>query len=116
MADNHETESEIILSVTLDQDRIPVKMTWDATSAGMESKKACKSMILSFWDESGNSSYRLDLWTKDMSINEMHRFTFETMMAVTETYERATSDKQGMDSIKKSLLQFRDTPPPEPTE
>ncbi len=85
-------ESEIKVSVQVDENNVPEKLTWHASSANESS--SCKAMILSLWDEKELNTLRVDLWTKDMTIDEMKQFFHQTLLTMTDTYERATNDKE----------------------
>ena len=41
-----------------------------------------------------NETFNLDLWTKQMSIEEMNKMVFQTLMTLANSYERATSEDQ----------------------
>ena len=84
--------SEIKFTVSLDDNKHPVGIEWAASDSGMEGAKPCESIMLSIWDSSVKSSYRIDLWTDKMMVDDMKRFVYETLATMADTYERATSD------------------------
>ena len=43
---------------------------------------------------------RIDLWTKDMSIDEMKKFYVQNVMTLTDTYIRATNDEATAKEVK----------------
>lgn len=94
------TTSEIKLKVTVDENHLPQKIEWEAADAG--EKSACKSMMLALWDEKENNTMRIDLWTKDMSVEEMKKFFHQNIITLSDTYLRATGDE----STVKSLREF----------
>ena len=83
--------SEINLNVELDVNNVPEKITWKASDASDEVKKA-KAFLLSVWDENEKNTLRMDLWTKEMSVEEMNKFFFQTYITMADTFERATND------------------------
>jgi gliding motility-associated protein GldC len=85
------TTSEIKLKITVDENQLPNKIEWEAPDANEGS--VCKSMMLALWDEHENNTMRIDLWTKDMSIDEMKKFFHQNITTLTETYARATNDE-----------------------
>ena len=87
-------KSEINFKVTLDENHIPEKIEWDATDAGIEGLKEAKAMINSLWDATENNTLRFDLWTKDMMLSEMKHFFFQSLITMSDTYERATNDSE----------------------
>ncbi|MFI5164936.1 MAG: gliding motility protein GldC, partial [Bacteroidia bacterium] len=64
--------SEIKFTVSMDENNLPDKINWQ-TSDGKE-KSLSKSIMIALWDANEQNTLRIDLWTKDMSIDEMKRF------------------------------------------
>lgn len=85
--------SEIKFVVELDENRVPEKLTWTAQDGGVELEEA-KAMLLSIWDSKTKETLRIDLWTKDMPVDEMKIFFHQTLVAVADTFERATQDEK----------------------
>ena len=83
-------ESEIIFKVSLDEHHLPVQISWKAPDANQSSH--CKSMMLAMWDEKENNTLRIDLWTKDMTVEEMKKFYIQNILTLTDTYQKATAD------------------------
>ena len=91
--------SEIKFSVTVDENHLPVEIQWDAADAG--EKSTCKSAMIALWDARENNTLRIDLWTKDMSVDEMKKFFHQNVMSLTDTYLRATGDKLTAKEVKE---------------
>ncbi len=85
--------SEIKFIVELDENRVPDKLTWTAQDGGVELEEA-KAMLLSIWDSNAKETLRIDLWTKDMPVDEMKIFFHQTLVAMADTFERATQDEK----------------------
>jgi gliding motility-associated protein GldC len=98
--------SEIKFTITLDEDKIPQSIQWVAGDTGMDGNKDCKAIMLTTWDTKDNTTYRIDLWTKEMMIDDMKRFFYESLASMAETYERATSDHHLAKSMKKFAEEF----------
>ena len=43
-------------------------------------------------DSKAKESLRIDLWTKDMPVDEMKQFYHQTLVSMAESFERATDD------------------------
>ena len=84
-------QSEIKITVGLDENRVPETLSWDASDGGIKNEKA-KAMMLSVWDEESNDTLRIDLWTKEMLMDDMKRFFHQTFMAMADSFERATNE------------------------
>lgn len=66
--------AEIKLMVELDENNVPDKITWESSDGESSEALPAKAMILALWDHQYKNSMRIDLWTKDMPIDEMRRF------------------------------------------
>ena len=91
--------SRITIDVSTDENQVPVSMTWSAEDGGIDQQGA-SAMALSMWNPKEYAAMRMDLWTKDMSVEEMRSFVVQTMMTLADTYERATSDKNHATAIR----------------
>lgn len=85
--------SEIKIAVELDENRVPEKLMWSAQDGGIAQEQA-KAMLLSIWDSNAQETLRIDLWTKDMPVDEMKKFFHQTLVAMSDTFERATQDEK----------------------
>jgi len=92
-------KSEIKFLIELDENRVPEKLTWSAQDGGVELEEA-KAMMLSIWDSKVQETLRIDLWTKDMPVDEMKLFFHQTLVAMSETFQRATQDEKMADTMK----------------
>ena len=43
---------------------------------------------------------RIDLWTKDMPVDEMQKFFHQTLVGMTDSFRRATGDDKMADTMK----------------
>ncbi len=91
--------SNIELNVELDENRVPEKLTWSAEDGGIDNQEA-KAMMLSVWDSKTQEMLRIDLWTKDMPVDEMKIFFHQTLVAMSDTFNRATQDDKMTATMK----------------
>ncbi|PIB32793.1 gliding motility protein GldC [Gaetbulibacter sp. 5U11] len=91
--------SEITLKVELDENRVPEKLNWTAQDGGIKNAEA-KAMMLSVWDNVAQESLRIDLWTKDMPVDEMKVFFHQTLVAMSDTFNRSTQDEKMTATMK----------------
>ena len=96
---SNKNTSEIKCLVELDENRVPEKLMWSAQDGGIEQEEA-KAIMLSIWDSKAKESMRIDLWTKDMPVDEMKIFFHQTLVAMSETFKRATDDEKMADTMK----------------
>jgi gliding motility-associated protein GldC len=85
-------KSEIKFEISLDENNIPEAIQWEATDDELNGKLDAKSILLSIWDSKDKNSLRIDLWTKDMTVDEMKIFFHQTLVSLADTFEKATSD------------------------
>ena len=108
MSDQIVKTSEINFTVNLDNEKLPVSMEWSASDSGQDKPEACKGLMISIWDPKAKSSLRIDLWTKDMLVDEMKQFFYETIASMADTYERATADKEVAGEMRDFSVYFAD--------
>ena len=100
--------SNINLAVELDEKNMPTKIEWEATDANFVGKKESKAMMLSVWDKNENLTLAIDLWTKDMLVNEMNIFFLQTFKKMADTYLRSTSNNEISKFIRDFSNKFAD--------
>lgn len=101
-------KSTITIDVMTDENRVPAAIAWSATDTGAENAQKAKAMMISFWDGAEKAALRIDLWTKEMMVDEMADFFFQTMMTMADTYGRATKYTEQVEEMKKFAHDFYD--------
>lgn len=92
-------KSEIKFFVELDENKVPEKLSWTAQDGGIDAEDS-KALMLSIWDHKAKETMRIDLWTKDMPVDEMKIFFHQTLVAMADTFERATTDEKMADTMR----------------
>ena len=100
--------SEINIYVDLDEKKVPVKIEWSASDSGVEGKMESKSMMLSLWDKKENATMGIDLWTKEMMVDDMNIYFHQTFLKMADTYRRATNNEEVAVLIENFSAQFAD--------
>lgn len=85
--------SEISIKVGLDENRVPERLNWSADDGEIDDMEA-KALLLSVWDSSQKDTYKINLWTKEMPVNEMIQFFHQTLTSMADTFETATGDEK----------------------
>ena len=98
-------ETEITIKVKLDQNNIPEQIMWSAPDGGMKDQLS-KSIFLSFWDSKKKETLKMDLWTKDMPIDEMKTFILQTVQSMNQTISKAIGNEDLMEIIDEFSLKF----------
>jgi gliding motility-associated protein GldC len=100
-------KSDIRFSVSLDENKLPQKIEWSADDSGIEGKKECSSVIISIWDPKDKCTLRIDLWTQDMMVEDMHYLFYETLRGMADTYQRATNNVKAAEELAAFAEEFR---------
>ena len=95
----NDRNSKIEISVDLDENKIPEKIFWSAEDGNIKNKES-KALFLSVWDSEKKESLRIDLWTKEMPLGEMKIFFHQTLVAMSDTFNRATQDEKMTATMK----------------
>ncbi|MEX1382008.1 gliding motility protein GldC [Lutibacter sp.] len=85
--------SKIEFTVGLDENKVPEKLHWSAEEGGISNEEA-KALMISVWDSKTKETLKMDLWTKDMPVDEMKQFFHQTLVSMADTFESATSDEK----------------------
>lgn len=82
--------TEIKIAVQLDDNEVPERIHWVAEDGGVD--RSSKAILISVWDEQDRNSMRVDLWTKEMTMEEMKAFFHQQFLTLSDTFERATGE------------------------
>ncbi len=99
-------KSTINIEIDLDENKVPQQINWKATDSTADMMQPAKSMMVAFWDGADKSALRIDLWTKDMMVDEMADFYYQNMMGMADTYLRATQNQELVDDMKNFAKEF----------
>ena len=91
--------SLISIEVTVDENKVPEKIIWSAPDGGVENEMA-QAMLLALWDGRNQETLRMDLWVKEMPVDQMKMFFHQTFLTMSDTYLRATQDEKMASTMK----------------
>ena len=66
-------KSQIRIDVATNENNVPETIHWTAEDGGVENAEA-KALMLALWDEKEQNTMRIDLWNKEMTVDEMKQF------------------------------------------
>ena len=98
--------STITIDVHLDNNSHPDSISWKASDTGVKEAQEAKAMMLAFWDGEKKSAMHIDLWTKEMMVDEMADFYYQMLITMADTFSRATAHKEFVDQMKLSANDF----------
>lgn len=99
--------SEIKLRVDRSDDGIEA-IRWEADEAPVPGEQEAGAMLLALWDPTARNAMRIDLWTKEMTVQEMNEFVFQTLMSLADSYQGATRNKDLAAELKLFARDFVD--------
>lgn len=99
--------SEINIKVGLNENNLPIGIRWSAQDGNVD-HAASKAFLLSLWDAKENNTMKIDLWTKDMSVEEMKQFFHQTLLTMADTFERATGEHLICEDLRDYCYHFAD--------
>ncbi|MEY5069397.1 MAG: hypothetical protein RLZ47_1259 [Bacteroidota bacterium] len=99
-------KAEIKLTIELDDNNVPESILWESTDAKNKEALPVKSMMLALWDAQYKNSLRIDLWTKEMPVDEMKRFFYETLQTMGDSFLRATGEEKIVEDLRDYCAHF----------
>ena len=100
--------AEIKLTIHLDDNNVPETIMWESTDAKTKEALPVKSIMLALWDNNYKNTLRIDLWTKDMPVDDMKRFFYETLQTMGDSFLRATGEKNIVEDLRDYCAHFAD--------
>ena len=88
-------------NINLDENHLPLSIEMHSNDI---SQKYIKTLMISAWDASKQETLRIDLWTKDMPVNDMFIMFHQTMMGMASSLEKST----GRDRLAGALRDYCD--------
>lgn len=101
-------KAEIKLTVELDEGNNPENILWESTDSGNADKVPAKALFLSVWDHNYKNTLKIDLWTKDMPVDEMKRFFYETLQTMGDSFLKATGETLIVEDLRDYCAHFAD--------
>ncbi|MBL6648674.1 MAG: gliding motility protein GldC [Flavobacteriaceae bacterium] len=93
-------KTQISFDIELDDNKIPEKINWSANDGGIKNKES-KAVFLSVWDHEAQETLKIDLWTKDMPIDQMNVFFHQTLVSMSDTFLRSTDNEKMTGAFKQ---------------
>jgi len=100
--------AEIKLTVELDANNVATRIVWQAAEAPGGEPAKCQSVMLSLWDTEKQTTAAIDLWTRDMTVDDMNAFFHQVLHKMADTYLRATKNEPVAQSISEFARTFGD--------
>ena len=98
-------KANIDIQISLNENNIPELISWKASDQKKNQDNA-EAFLLSFWDTNTKNSFNIDLWTKEMTVQEMKFFIFQNLLKMSSILERSTGDKDLVKKMKDFSREF----------
>ena len=99
-------QSSINIDILLSPEKVPESIHWKASDSTAEMAQKAKAMCIAFWDGADKTAMRIDLWTKDMMVDEMGEFFYQMMFSMADTFSRATKNTDLAGEMKSFSTAF----------
>ena len=107
MSDQIVKTSEINIQVGLNANQLTLRMLLSASDGQIDNAEAA-AFLLSIWDPKSKNTMKIDLWTKDMTIEEMKQFFHQTLLTMADTFEKATGEHLISEDLRDYCYHFAD--------
>lgn len=87
------TKSKINFEIELDDQNVPEKISWSASDKPSDTADETNSISVALWDHDAKNTMRIDLWTKEMPVDEMKRFYIDSLGGMAQSVLNATGDE-----------------------
>ena len=94
-------KSTLKFDLELDENNLPKKIIMNS-SDNKAKDVLLKSVMIAGWDAETKETLRVDLWTKDMMVNEMFIMYHQTLVSMANTLEKST----GHDKLAGALKDY----------
>ncbi|MDX1639029.1 MAG: gliding motility protein GldC [Balneolaceae bacterium] len=99
-------KKDINITVELDENDIPERIVWDASDMGGSEEATCRAMFLSMWEPQEKDTLKLDLWTREMTIDEMKIFFHQTLVTMADTLTQSTREEEMAEDMRDFCAYF----------
>lgn len=102
-------KSDINFTIELDDSNVPEKISWNATEKPDGNLSETKAITVSLWDHEQLNTMRIDLWTKEMPVDQMKRFYVDCLGGMAQTILSSTGDEfmaNQMNDLCEKLAQY----------
>ncbi|MBM3453442.1 MAG: gliding motility protein GldC [Bacteroidetes bacterium] len=98
-------KSEIKIEVELNENNLPIAMKWSAQDGQIENNQA-SAVLLSLWDPNEKNTMKIDLWTEEMTIEEMKQFFHQTLLTLADSFEKSTGEHLISEDLRDYCFHF----------
>lgn len=101
-------KSTIEFEIDLDDNNVPEKILWKATDKPDTDLSETKSISISLWDHIQGNTLRIDLWSKDMPVDDMRKFYIDCIGGLAQSALTSTGDERMAEEINALCQRLSD--------
>ena len=79
--------------IELDENHLPINIEMNSSDSDTNEKNI-KTLMISAWAAQTKETLKIDLWTKDMPVNDMFIMYHQTMSGMAASLEKATGNER----------------------
>lgn len=99
-------KAKITIDLTFDENKIPQKIEWTSSDGPTDETNECKAFMLTLWDGEQKNTFRIDLWSNEMKVDEMNFFLYQSLITMADTFQRATNNDAVVAKLKTFVLEL----------
>lgn len=103
-------KSKIEIEIETDDEMVAERILWNATNKPGDLDET-KAISVAVWDHKEQDTLRIDVWTKDMPLEEMRGFYINALAGMAESVRDATGDSEMADAMLALCERFADRVP-----
>ena len=85
--------------IELDKNNLPLNIEMHASDETADENNI-KALMVSAWAAKTKETLRIDLWTKEMMVNEMLIMYHQTLLSMASSLEKATNENNLADALR----------------
>ena len=97
-------ESKIEFKIELDENKVPDSIKWEASDSG--DKGVADAILISMWEKDEKNTLKIDLWTKNMLVDDMKLLYHQSMLTMADTFQKATGEDQMANEMREFAQNF----------
>ncbi|MXV15602.1 gliding motility protein GldC [Hufsiella ginkgonis] len=99
-------KEEINIKVELDENNVPENIYWEATDSDNKDVVPVKAIMLSVWDHNYGNTLNTNIWTKEMPLDEMKLFFYQTLLTMGDSFLRAAGNQPLETAVIEDLRDY----------
>ena len=86
-------KKKLKFEIDLDENHLPENISMNSSDSSANENNI-KALFVSAWQAKKKETLRIDLWTKDMPVNEMFIFYYQSLLSMAQTLEKSTGHER----------------------